>query len=563
MPKNPDKKTTGNIGDFNYGTPSWMAAFDAMSPEDQASLFNMSAGTTDSQEQPFGFADYGGESGLPGIAGTGYTLPPGMDASLDPTMQGLLQFGGGVGIPQLTTAGKLDPYDLSQEASRVNLMQDNATSLADVVLASLAGPGAIDPQSFAPVTTQPTDKLKTPGLTLAGRYAQGGGYQGYLSQKIAAGETDAEAVADMWDLVNAPDSGQLSSTDKAARDELIRSLPNNTKPQDQIPGITPDDPRNAYDQDRIVNFAGDLFGKVSTDLAAQETGYQDPQTGAWYESAPTTEDSYLTNKFKNLGLPTPTAQYTDPDYLSQMTQMANPNAPQEQQREQQRQLTEDDLVSGLFDQSRSAESDFSNQLKGLNTFDKTQQQNRMHPQNIQGLMRNGVPVQGNGQPMPQQPRADLFGMQQPNPLAPAGAVQQGRAPLPQGTPQFSFNDLKGQPGVGDYGQAQQQDIAGRAMDFFKNMPLGAAQADKRKKPQLVTRPSTAKAGQAYNKAAKTATDAYSREWGRRNNQISSGQTSEIQAVANANYAQQQGQSPFVDAIMQRLLGQRAVGVRGL
>lgn len=562
-----DRKKLKNIGAYDYGTDSWMQAFNQLSPEDQAAMFNFAGAPTDSAQQPEGFADQGEGSGL-GLPGTGYTIPSslggaGADYSTDPAYQGLLQFGGGVGIPQLTSAGNLDPYDLSQEASRVNLMQDNASSLADVVLASLAGPGAIDPNSFNPITTPPENKLKTPGLTLAGRYARGGGYQGFLSQKIANGETDAEAVADMWDLVNAPDSSTLNPQDKAARDELIRSLPNNTKPQQAIPGITPDDPRNAYDQDRITNFAGDLFGKVSQDLAAQESAYQDPQTGTWYEDMPTTVDSPLTKKFRDLGLPTPTAQYTDPMYLDQMMSAANPNAAQENQAETQRQGSQDDIIAKLFQDSQGAGQDYSNQLQGLNTFDKTQQQNRMHPHDIQGLMRNGVPVQGDGTPMPQKPRADLFGTPQHNPLAPVGAVQQSRAPMEQGTPQFSFTDLQGQPGVGSYGTAQTQDMAGHVMDFFKNMPLGAAQADKREKPQLVTRTGTAQAGQNYNSKVKTATDAYSREWGRRNNQISAGRTGEIQALANANFAQQQGRSPYVDAVMQRLLGQRAVGVRGL
>jgi hypothetical protein len=36
----------------------------------------------------------------------------------------------------------------------------------------------------------------------------------------------------------------------------------------------------------------------------------------------------------------------------------------------------------------------------------------------------------------------------------------------------------------------------------------------------------------------------------------------VRALANANYAARTGRTPFLDAVMQRFLGQRAVGLRG-
>lgn len=335
------------------GSTEWLNAFDQLNPQDQAAIYNFGSAPGTGGEEDFvqyddSYAPVTDEAGMmmPAMEGTGYTVPQAQSGvSLDPLSQQILQFGGGVGLPQYTSTGKLDPYDLSQEAQRHNLYQDQVTALMDIGMAGMAGPGAIDPASFAPQVTKPTDRLKTPGLAMLREYAQGTGYRAFLARKMlppeegGEGLNDDEALSDLWKLVNEPDDEGIDPKLKAQRDSLINSLPANTYQSNQL--VPPSmagglggggraqtaagKSVEPYNTGLVTGFASDLFKGAVEDRAAMESGWQDPDTGQWYQEAPVTEDSPATLRFHNAGLPTPVEQYTDPKYMQMAIQTLDPN----------------------------------------------------------------------------------------------------------------------------------------------------------------------------------------------------------------------------------------------
>ena len=333
----------------------WQNAYDQLSPQNQSEIFNFGTDPTSSQAQPFGFADFGEDSNLPGLAGTGYTLPYGFDTSgvgIDPTSQGLTQFSGGVNIPQFTAAGKLDPYDLSQEVTRTNLFQDQVSSLMDLGMAGLAGPGAIDPSVFAPEQKLPTakDRIATPGLDLLERYAKGTGYRAFLAKKMLPTEmggenmTDDEALASLWEQVNKADDKTIDPKLQAAQAELKKSLPANTYQSNQLTppsqqygaaglGTTPSTDTAAkqsvgpYDTGLVTGFAAKLFQDSLADQSAIGSAWQDTEgivdpkrPGAYYSDSPVETPSAATKSFTEAGLPTPVEKYTDPKYTQMLGQ---------------------------------------------------------------------------------------------------------------------------------------------------------------------------------------------------------------------------------------------------
>lgn len=395
------------------GSPEWMNAFSQLNPEDQATIFNQVApafnfegAVSDGQFSDPTMIDQGAEidtsqldplTGGPGFgrAGTSYSLPAGMagmQPSIDPTSQQILQFGG-PNIPSYTAAGKLDPRDLGQEAQMQNLYQDQVSSLGDLLMSAIAGPGAIDPSTFAPNVQMPTEKLSTPGMDKLNRYASGSGYKAYIAKKMQAGETDDEAFADLMAYVTAPETATASQADKAARDEVRNSMPPNSfqqnpqttaelsvianrlgmSPAELTQPTTGTGAKQAtadYNLNDVQNFASGLFNDVSTDRSNLANAWQDPNSGTYYTSAPVETPSAATTKFRNLGLPTPFEQYTDPKFLNPALQAAAPNLGAEMQAGEQARL--------------AAQSDFERaqqraQNTSLNAQDLVDAWNKMYP----------------------------------------------------------------------------------------------------------------------------------------------------------------------------------------
>jgi hypothetical protein len=683
----PKKKK--DFSELDPGSTAWMNALTAMSPQEQAALFgggqpdvyNFDDSVTGTAEQPGGFADYGDESGI-GLAGTGYTLPPGFEGlSMDPQTQGMLQFGGGVNIPTLSAKGVLEPYDLPQEAARVNLMQDNATSIADVILASLAGPGAIDPSSFAPVVTPPTERIKTPGLAQLDRYAQGGGYQGYIARKIRDEHmTDAEATAALYNYIATPESDQVTDEDRRTKQTIIDSMQSAFGSGDQVKvpnmfdtGLA-DRPsqevRNTYDEPQIAKFAYDLFTKSSDDLAATEAGYQDPKTGYWYSDAPVSEDSPLMQKFRNLGLPSPFEQYNSPDRLQSMYDQVAPTLGADVQNQQQNVVDLQAIQDQLLKESQAASGRNIDAMRlmrenyrpaGYQNAPTTPPVGPAPPSQVQaspfggagdvvgGVLMGGNPgrgaagalraqgIGGDGQggflsgllgsnatagaiptknqggawsnrPTPPPPLANNLGGTPPGdiyggdwqstvggqilpasrapsaapgknlggpgavpppfslPMLPTNSLNQGALPgstwRPEGTKQ-NIQGIENPAGGYDFMPGQNVDqraMANAVLNFFGAMPFGGGA--KRGEKVVTLNADTAKRSQkAADEARKKFTNTNTARYQATQN-ATPGMNAAAYALGQAN-TQSKSTTPFQDVIMQRLLGQRAVGVRGL
>jgi hypothetical protein len=577
-------KKKANIGDLDPGSDEWMAAYNALSPTDQAAVFNQQANApafdfqqavTDAPDplgwgqiagtDPEGWGQFGTVSPVGG--GTGYATPGGFgDIGLDPAYQQLLQAGGGVNIPSLTSAGKLEPYDIGQEASRVNLMQDNASSIADIILSSLAGPGALDPASFAPVVTEPTERISTPGLTQLDRYAQGTGYKAYVAKKIRdEGATDDEALADLYNFISAPDDPSIPPEAKAARQEIIDSLPsafNTGGGQVQLPSgngksgpaRTSQDTRSLFDESNISKWANDLYFKVADDQANVDVGYQDPKTGFWYKDSPTEEDSPAAAKFKNLGLPTPFAQYNDPQYLQMAYDAAAPNLDASMQaREQnigQTQADQDRIGQesrGPIDRNINVQKLLS-QNGGMRSVPNAPPQPAVPPV-VPGRTQGATLSFGQGVGQP-----DIVGSQPPRGLSP---IEQ-RAGGAQMMPLQGFQNPQGGFDFNPDESATKRALANAALNF--NFGMGGGKRPT--KPVALNQ----NVGKQSQKAADTARRAYA-DANTKRYQASQASTPDlaaaVRALATANVAADSGRKPFTDAVMQRLLGQRAVGVRGL
>lgn len=273
-----------------------------MPPEDDMDFFEWFNSLDPIDQENFLYdMELGGANALPGQFG-GPMAP-----QLDPYGFDLMSFGGGADLPEYTSKGRYDPYDLSQEAKRFNLIQDYASGSVDNALAMFAGPGAYDIDAFNDVVLPPRERAEQRGTRTAQAYAQGGGYEGYLAQKILQGATPSEAIADLMDLVNAPDSEEISPEDREARQALIASLPQAERTGPTPPGeeVSP------YDLSRIQDFGTELFQGIMSD---EQPVYVDPQTGIGYMDQPYTQRSEAAEWYDKRGLPLPTASYGDEEY---------------------------------------------------------------------------------------------------------------------------------------------------------------------------------------------------------------------------------------------------------
>lgn len=612
-----DKKKS--LDELDYGSQEWFDAFDALPYADQVSLINQSRDETAAEGE--GFADFGVGSGL-GLPGTGYTLPDVLGgqggAQLDPRFQALLQFGGGAAMPTYTSAGKLDPYDLPQEAARNNLVQDQATSLADVILSSLAGPGALDPSTFAPIETAPTDRIATPGLTQLDRYARAGGYKGYIAQKMRDGATDDEAIADLYNFISAEEKPNDPPDVRATRQAIIDSLPtayggSDTKisppsgrgqQTQRSAGTAGQSIRDLYDETGITKWANDLYMKVADDQANVAAGWTDPKTGFSYTKGPSYEESPIAKKFSSLGLPTPFAAYDDPQYLNMAYDTMAPNlgaetAGQTATNAQLQKTT--DQAQAEFRDIGDRNIDMQKAYRDL--YVQPGEQVTVNPENqlnnLASAMSRMVPPQQTGG-VPQQP-ASAAAAAAPLPTQAGGRVgapQQYQPPLPT-PPAFTPADVTAsgdaynrafglaammmrpqtiEPGQPRNPAVNKSVIANPAGGYDFQDSLGGAQAHafmnqfanfipmngkgRGTKVERVN-PTTAKASQtASDTARKKYTDAYNTQY-RAGQSITPEQIQAINAYGNASFQARQGRTPYVDAITQRLLGQRAVGLRGL
>jgi hypothetical protein len=134
--------------------------------------------------------------------------------------------------------------------------------------------------------------------------------------------------------------------------------------------------------------------------------------------------------------------------------------------------------------------------------------------------------------------------------------------IPGRNPAYTFQDALGRSQVAGSLQDAQQGVAdanvGQAFQLF-----GPRKGIGNQKPQRVTSQTTTKAQQQSDAARRAYENAYGANFAQTNRVLNPGRAALINAGDAGRQAVAQGRSPFVDAMIQRLLGQRAVGVRGL
>ena len=568
------KKDPKTITELQPGTNDWIKAFDALSPQDQASIFGQA--TTPAVDYTFGNAaadplGWGqiagndplglGQISAPAGRGGAPVAPGFQGIEMDPMYQQLVQSGGGVNIPTLTSKGALEPYDLGQEAAMVNLMQDNATSMADLIQAAMAGPGAIDPQAFAPVVTKPTERIATPGLTRLNNYAERGGYQGFIARKIRdEGASDAEATADLYNTL-ATDDSKLSPEALDYKKELIESMesafgsgqqlvpPSGGRGQNQRAS---QETRNLYDESDIAKWATDLYEKVSEDQAKVDVGYEDPEhPGSYFTEAPTEEDSPAMQKFRNLGLPSPFESYTDPDRMEQMYQAMAPSMGAEGA------AWEGNVARTAAEQERIGKEE-----RGINERNLATQ--KLFKENFQPA--GFVPPPGAGPPPV--PRAAFAGRNTPQSMV--------RLPLHEPPAPFSLAPANFQPdrmkqdiggianpaGGFDFETGvnpQQRAMANKLVNFIGSPLIGGG--EKRGTEVVPLNQETAKQSAAQAAEARKRYAAANAARFGATQALGDDQRNSILAWENARHAAMRGDTPFIDVMKQRKLGQRAQGVR--
>ena len=584
------KDKAPNLFEEPVGSARWVQAYNALNPQDQqnaAAFFDQPG----AQQDVF---DFGGSTDFSEPQDGGFGT-----ATLDPMYQEMLQTGGGVNIPTLTSKGALEPYDLPQEAAMTNLMQDRWTSLADVMGAGVSGPGAIDPTLFAPKVTMPEDVIETPGFNLASKYSKTGGYQKYLTDKVMSGKSDAEAVADLWDLVNAPDDEAIDPKARALRDEVIRSLPRNPKAET---GLVPPSGGTAVDQMlatstgakgaggalqnydllRINTEAKDLFDKISQDEAAVAGGWQNPENQRWYTREPTQEDSYLTTKFHNLGLPTPIAQYDDPEYLKaaldQIPDLTDMGTYDQTVADTQKASDEALARARRVDAGDLDVQRAFTEMAGRNAANRTQLERAQQLGNLGDVFAEQSDIaRGGAAPGATRtgPGINLGGRITGTSLG----ANMGRVALPGTTP---MPEGRGEgakvagPGLGPlkpvptwtFGSPEEgyqvADTRAGAMakapgDAILNLfDFGGKNAKKTQKLDQVTANQSSKARQ---KASKEFDKANTARYQATHGDASAADLQSLYAIWGAQNARATGATPFNDAIAQRKLAQRAMGLR--
>lgn len=222
-------------------------------------------------------------------------------------------------LPDYNSKGEMLPFGSDQMAQLLTMQKNRNALMADNVSAAMGGIGAYDTSAFQPTMTYEGPVLQQPGRQALGFYNTGGNdYQSLIAENLMAGDTPAQAVGKLIQLINLPDDGTIDPALKAQRDELVASLePAKYDALQALEGIGEDKRTPAqkaasqYDVQALYDFANEQGQGLATD---PQGGYTDPRTGISYANAPTETWSEAAQWYRDRGLPFPTEQYTDPKY---------------------------------------------------------------------------------------------------------------------------------------------------------------------------------------------------------------------------------------------------------
>jgi hypothetical protein len=321
------------------------------------------------------------DMGFAGATDTPWSFGESNEPQLDYGNYDLLQMGN-VDIPELTSKGAVDPFDLTQQAKQVNLAQDYGALILDNILSAMSGPGAYDVGAFTP-TYDYGEPLNLTGRRKAETRAQQGGYEGFLADQILNENlSPSEAEALMWSIVETPDDDpDLTDDDRARKKALLATLPKAPPVRltgadavmaqkglisGGLPGAVATgqsaeaatEGRAQYDTAKVTAAADTVWNDLMED---PEFAYRDEATGQYYGRTP--EQAMIKTPqmefFDRYGLPYPTASYTDPKYLESSLN-AQGTTPESRAAEQE---AYDAAFAGLNEEVAGA----SDRYKGANT----------------------------------------------------------------------------------------------------------------------------------------------------------------------------------------------------
>ena len=221
--------------------------------------------------------------------------------------------------PEFTSKGNLDPYDLTQQAKRINVAQDYGSLLLDNILSGIAGPGSYDMGAFTP-ETEYGKEVTLPGRTRLESYAGRGGWEGYLANEIMKGGTPSSALASLQQFLENtdPEDKSLSDQERTAYQSLVNSLP-----KSQATGRTPSEKESQgfwgdYDYETLYKTANEYSDAVFNDPGYGYSETDESGVTRYWDKAPEEIKTPQMEFFDKYGLPYPTASYEDPKYLQAM-----------------------------------------------------------------------------------------------------------------------------------------------------------------------------------------------------------------------------------------------------
>jgi hypothetical protein len=453
--------------------------------------------------------------------------------------------------PQMNKYGEVEPYDVEVAAKQANLRQDYNQMMVDNVTAAFGGPGSYGVDAFTPMMKYGGDTLQSPGQGQLDYYANSErpGFEALIAQEIAAGSDPSTAVQTLITLAMKPDEDfEGDEEGRAYRDQVRQLLPPNLEApsgaprSSSAPELTPEQEfAQQYDVGRVYEFADQLALGMAKD---PKGGYTDESTGITYERPPEETWSAAAQWYMDRGLPFPTDSYEDQKYAGAIAPVDVEGWAQNY----------GDAI-GNYDTAHKELLDNKQDLGGmrdmLDAYEAQQRQGgaRQSPLGVESP--GGNAFSGNVGPAAKSwdsiaqmtygadrnaPQFGAAGFANPNPPE---LLQQPTFETPRPGVEKFANLLSALPGGDRLGQdAMKKGSTSQPLDrkLFNQM-----EGDRQKR-------------------AKKDSDAY-RARGKAG-MASPDMIANIRAVNSGRAMNERGQTPLTDALMQRIIAQRAQGMFG-
>jgi hypothetical protein len=469
--------------------------------------------------------------------------------------------------PDVDAKGRVEPWDLSNQAQGWNYVQDQMQSAMAPSSLIFGGMGSYDPSLFEPTTVfnGPTIDTRTPGLDRAQALAsgQGTGWTKELALDIANGVDPSVAVGNLVKLIqDATENPDLA--DDPETQAILATLPKNYQglslEQQSLPEA--EKALAAYDLDALQSYALDLSNEIASDPRTA-TGYEDPRTGVIYQNAPTTEYSKIAQSFIDAGLPFPTERYDDPARLDAI-------APIDTQRFETAKAAKERGVNGRQTEADRAITNADEMAREWEAFQRQSSDYRRR-------LAEPLPAAKGPKPISDAPYAPAEALIPTSPLYRSGV---SNVPLDDGVaglPTMAGAKRSTAPATKRFGP--QDSVPRRPTAFMQNGQWTFGTAEEATNSPLarsatnwspmLPKPADAGVVEQARKQADWKQYLADRERNKVGVQIGNkhgyyqapGMVERLGAMSRAQTMTNQGRTPLTDAYMQRLMGMRGFGMR--